>query len=218
MFGGRALLETLKARATPTSPCLSIPVGVPIEATLRPVSTAAGKLNVNDVRVLTEWRNRYVSSFLSEFQATEARTEKWLTTMVGPDPTRILFMLDDRYGQTIGYLGLAFINWKERTGEADAIVRGVKGAPGLMTKALKTLLCWADKQVGLSSLSVRVRSTNPALKFYLRLATETRRVSLRPVEELGIKRWIEDVSLSECSNQVVYLTFRRELYLGNIPP
>lgn len=185
----------------------SIPVGDPVEAVLRPVATA------NDVRVLTEWRNRYVRSFLTEFEATEERTKRWLAEVVEPDTTRKLFMLDDVHGRTIGYLGLAFIDWQERTGEADAIVRGVETQPGVMTKALLALLRYAHHDLGLTkALSVRVRSDNPAVNFYLKLGTETRRVPLRKIEEPGMKRWVEDESFTESSIELIFITFHRHLY------
>ena len=208
MSNGRELLQAFKEQ-----PGHSIRVGTG-EGILRPVPTSPARLNLSDVRVLTEWRNRYVKAFLTEFAATEERTAKWLTEVVGPDPTRILFMLDDVNGQTIGYLGLAFIDWNARTGEADAIVRGLDGAPGLMSKALLTLLRWAHEELGLTGgLNVRVRSDNPrAVEFYSRLGRETRRVPLREIKEPGLTRWIEDESLATSSAQLVYLTFHRHLY------
>lgn len=209
MPGGRELLVTLKANATASRPCLCIPAGLPVEAVLRPVATAPDKLNANDVRVLTEWRNRFVSSFLTEFAATEPRTQQWLTEVVGPDDTRILFMLDDARGATVGYLGLAFIDWEEQTGEADAIVRGAETAPGLMAQAMFTLLNWARGQLGLKSVRARVRSDNPALRFFLKFATETKRVPLRAIEEPGMIRWVEDETLVDATVSLVYITFNR---------
>lgn len=213
MSGGRELLLTLKANATANAPCLCIPVGFPVEAVLRPVATTAGRINADDVDVLTEWRNRFVSSFLTEFVATEARTEKWLTDVVGPDPARILFMLDDALGATVGYLGLAFIDWNELTGEADAIVRGAETAPGVMARAMFTLLDWAHGQLGLKSVGARVRSDNPALSFFLKFATETKRVPLRaieePHEEPSMIRWVEDHTLVNAPVSLVYITFKR---------
>lgn len=209
MSAGRELLLAVKANATASAPCLCIPVGLPVEAVLRPVATAPQKMNANDVRVLTEWRNRFVNSFLTEFTATEARTEQWLTEVVGPDPARILFMLDDARGKTVGYLGLAFIDWKERTGEADAIVRGGEAAPGVMARAMFTLLDWAHGQLGLKSVGARVRSDNPALRFFLKFATETKRVPLRAVEEPDTIRWVEDEKLVDAPVSLVYITFKQ---------
>ena len=209
MSSGRELLITLKANATANAPYLCIPVGLPVEAVLRPVATAAGRVDAGDVHVLTDWRNRFVSSFLTEFVATEPRTEQWLTEVVGPEPTRILFMLDDALGATVGYLGLAFIDWDNLTGEADAIVRGADTAPGVMARAMFTLLDWAREQLGLKSVGARVRSDNPALRFFLKFATETKRVPLRAVQEPDMIRWIQDETLVDAPISLVYITFTR---------
>lgn len=213
LYRGQELIQALNAGSTAGQPCLSIPVGSPVEAVLRPVCTIAGKLNGNDVRVLTEWRNRFVKSFLTEFEATEARTSEWLTEVIGPDPTRVLFMLDDARGQTVGYLGLAFIDWEQRTGEADAIVRGAETAPGVMAKALLTLLDWGYQQLELETLGARVRSDNPALRFFLKIGNEDKRVPLRRLDEPGMVRWVEDETLAGSSASLVYLTFDRKFGL-----
>lgn len=209
MCRGRELVRALKANSIADQPRLSIPVGS-YGAVLRPVSTTPGALNENDVRLLTEWRNRFVRSFLTEFVATEARTQAWLTETVGPDPTRILFMLDDARGQTVGYLGLAFIDWEQRTGELDAIVRGAELSHVLMARAVTTLLRWGYTELALEALNGRARSDNPALGFFRKLAKEVKRVPLRRTEKPGIVCWIEDETLSASSASLVYLTFNRD--------
>lgn len=209
-YAGQELIQALKANATMGQPCLSLPVGSPVEALLRPVSTAPGHLNENDVRVLTEWRNRFVKSFLTEFDATEARTAAWLTDVIGPDPTRILFMLDDAHGKTVGYLGLGFIDWQQGIGEADAIVRGAEVAPGVMAKAFFTLLGWGYEQLGLETIGARVRSDNPSLNFFLKVGRELKRVPLRRTEEPGMVRWSEDETLVTSPASLVYLIFDRK--------
>ena len=209
MPGPEELFHSLKANATTNGPYLCIPVGSPVAAVLRPVATTPGRLNANDVRVLTEWRNRYVGSFLTEFTATEAGTEKWLTGVVGPDPGRILFMLDTVRGETVGYLGLAFINWQKQIGEADAVARGVEEGRPLMAPAMATLLAWAHGQLGLKRIDGRVRSDNRALRFFLKFATENKRVPLRAVAEPGMIKWVEDETLVDAPLHLVYITFTR---------
>jgi len=193
---GRQLLREVKASAISRGPALSVPVGNPIEAILRPVATRSNATNPGDVRVLTEWRNRFVNAFLGEFEANEARTARWLTEQVASDDSRILFMLDDTTGRTLGYMGLAFIDWENLSGEADAIVRGLECAPGLMTRALRTLLSWAHAQLGLTTLGVRVRSDNSALEFYRKFGfAEVRRVPLRRTQNGNEVLWVEDESI-----------------------
>lgn len=168
----RELLCLLKHVPAGTSDALVIPVGKPVIAYLRPVNSGS-EINDEDVARLTAWRNRFVTAFLNEFEATESRTACWLRSTVAADDTRILFMCDDLSGCTFGYMGLAYIDWDNSYGEADAIVRG-ENAPrkGLMAEALLTLLRWANSHLGLQTLGVRVRSDNPALGFYIHLGFE----------------------------------------------
>ena len=77
-------------------------------------------------------------------------------------------MLDALDGTRLGHLGIGFIDWEGGYGEADAIVSGGASPPGLMKAALQTLLRWAETQLGLRRLAVRVRSDNPAVAFYAR--------------------------------------------------
>jgi RimJ/RimL family protein N-acetyltransferase len=207
---GRNLLAIIKATTRANAPSLSIPVGAPLEAILRPVSTRSDDLNPRDIRLLTEWRNRFVKSFLTEFEANDSRTAEWLKETVGPDDTRILFMVDEASGRTVGYMGLAFIDWEKHSGEADAIVRGEATSPGLMTNALLTLMDWARGQLGLETLCVRVRSDNRAVEFYRKLGfQEQRRVSLRRIDEGDFVRWVEDESLGAREPGLVHMVFAR---------
>lgn len=204
---GRDLIMALKGSAPPAGPALSIPVGRPPQAILRPVCTTEGSLNAADVRVLTEWRNRHVTSFLTEFEAVDATTARWLVNVVGPDEGRILFMMDDARGQTVGYVGLAFIDWEKGSGEADAIVRGADVALGVMAMSVFTLFDWARGQLGLKELNARVRSDNPALAFFLKMGKEVKRVPLRRSVEAGMVRWSEDESLPAGDPSLVYIQF-----------
>src|SRR3954469_15815153 len=92
---GRELLSAAKASASYPPPALCLPVGRPAVGLLRPVITRTGRIPYADLQALTEWRNRFVHAFLSEFTATEERTERWLVESVGSDDSRILFMVDD---------------------------------------------------------------------------------------------------------------------------
>lgn len=204
---GRELLVALKAAAKAYGPGLSLPIGRPLEAVLRPVATSKGELNPEDVRLLTEWRNRYVRSFLTEFQATEERTERWLTETIGADDTRILFMLDDANGRTVGHIGLAYIDWERGSAEFDSPVRGAEAGLWLMSEAIRTIMDWAEGQLGLPYFGGRARSDNRALKFFQHKfgALEVKRVPLRRIEEPGMIRWVEDPSLPPGEPSLVYI-------------
>lgn len=214
LLAGRDLLSSLKAVAGHWEPQFILPVDRPPKAFLRVVATRSDRLSSNDVKCLTEWRNRYVKSFLTEFVATEAQTRRWLTDIVGPTDSRILFMVDDLDGRTFGYMGLAFIDWERGFAEADAIVRGGPAESGVMTAALRTVLSWAQRGLGLSQLGVRVRSDNPALKFYLNLGfIEEGRVPLRRTNSLDKTIWVEDPALVIGNGNIslVYLRWPAEV-------
>ena len=192
--------ELLRARKVGTD---HLPVGNPPAAWLRPAGSDTG-----DVERLTAWRNKHVTAFLTEFEATEEKTAAWLVDTVKTDDTRILFMLDLEAGDTVGYLGLAFIDWEARRGEADAIVRGVEAPGGLMTAALLELLAWALGPLELEELGVRVRSDNPALAFYEKVGfRETHRVPLRREERPDMVAWVEDAAASEDKLSLVHMAW-----------
>jgi GNAT superfamily N-acetyltransferase len=176
------------------------------------VSTREGRLNPADIQVLTDWRNRFVQAFLTEFQAAPERTARWLVGVVGPKENKILFMADDPEGRTWGYMGLDYIDWDRSYGEADAIVRGGEAARGTTKLALRTLLAWSKGQLGLSELGVRVRSDNTAVDFYRKVGfVEVARVPLRRVEEPGMVRWIEDASLTDAQVHLLHMSWKTDL-------
>lgn len=206
---GQKLLVAIKETAGLNGPQLVIPVGRPPIAFLRPTPTKKELLNEKDVQVLTEWRNRFVHSFLTEFEATESRTARWLSEVVGPNEQKILFMVDDLNGVTFGYMGLDYINWVKKYGEADAVVRGRESAHGTMKFALQTMLSWARGTLGLHELYVRVRSDNTALKFYQKAGFhEVRRVPLKRVKEPDMIRYVEDESLQDAKVYLVYMRWQ----------
>lgn len=204
---GSRLLQAVKESTSNEGPTLSLQVGCPVEAILRPVATQESAVNASDIQLLTSWRNRFVRSFLTEFEATEERTRQWLVRTVGPDNSRILFMLDEALsGQSVGYMGLAFIDWTEGYGEADAIVRGKEMAPGLMTRAMRTMFLWATNQLGLHRIGVRVRSDNTALEFYQKFGfQELHRVSLRKTWRDGMVQWTEDSNCPSSQPSLVHM-------------
>lgn len=210
--GGRELLSRLKASTGVGGPVLSLPIGPPVVGILRPCATRPGCLDENDVRALTHWRNRFASAFLHEFEADESRTARWLTEVVGPADNRILFMVDDPDGRTFGYMGLGFVDWDVGFGEADAVVRGAEAPRGAMTQALHTLLAWAQGQLGLRRLGVRVRSDNTALDFYRKVGfSEVLRVPLRAVEAFdGARQWIEDPTYPDRELSLVHMVLSEQ--------
>jgi len=207
MAEGRALLRALKRAAGGADPAPCLPVGNPVLALLRPVGVRRERIHPADVTALTEWRNRFPQSFLTEFEATEARTRAWLTGTVAEDDGKILFMADTLDRRAFGYLGLDAIDWDRGTGEADAVVRGGEAPAGAMALGLTALLRWARGTLGLQDLTVRMLADNPALAFYVRTGfVEEHRVPLRREERgPGEVAWVEDASLTTPQRSLVHL-------------
>jgi len=207
---GKELLAVLKGAAGGPRLQLTIPVGRPVQALMRPIATRRDALNPSDLRCLTEWRNQFLASFLTEFEATTERTARWLAEHVDPHPGKILFMVEDLTRQSFAYVGLDQIDWDSGFGEADAIVRGGPAPKGSMTLVLQTLLAWAHTALGLESLAVRVRSNNSAVQFYEKCGfVEARRVPLRRIEEPGMIRYVEDPAAREAHGfELVHLDYR----------
>jgi RimJ/RimL family protein N-acetyltransferase len=205
---GKRLLAALKAAAGAPGPNLLLPIGRPPIGTLRPLACRPDRLDPADVRRISEWRNKFVTHFMTEFQANDERTARWLTDFVGPSDRKILFMVDLPDGQTIGQIGIDFIDWETGYGEADAIIRGGEAPKGLMKDALRTALSWSIAQLGLSSLGVRVRSDNSALEFYRKVGfVEQKRVPMRRTEEPGMIRWTEEPGYKDASASLVYMRY-----------
>lgn len=197
-----AIKQSARAECTP----LVLPVGMPLRAVLRPIPTRPDGLDPVDVRLLTEWRNKYVKSFLTEFVATEERTAKWLTKSVHENPGKMLLMVETPAGDRVGHVGLGFIDWATGYGEADAIVNGGQSPRGLMKESLLTTMRWAKDVLGLRTLAVRVRSDNSALEFYRKVGfQEVTRVPIVASAVAGGLNWEEDPSAKGASASLVHM-------------
>jgi RimJ/RimL family protein N-acetyltransferase len=201
----------MKRSARADGPGVCVPVGKPLVGILRPVAVMTDQIRQSDLKILTDARNRHVRSFLTEFVASEDRTRHWLIKSVGPNDSKILFMCEDSSGTIIGYMGLDCIDWRRGWGEADAVVRVVPDNSGFMTLSLRTLMKWAESQLGLKRLLVRVRSDNPAIHFYERAGfQEYQRVPLVKYVEPGLVRWAESEDAVESDTSLVHLHWRDE--------
>ena len=187
-------------------PSLSLVVHHPAFAILRPVATEPDRIDMADVERLTIWRNKHQRSFLTEFEATSMRTREWLVSQVRTNSSKILFMVDDTQGRTIGYMGLDCINWSAGYGEADAIVRGTDAPRGFMRSALIGLLSWARQCLCLNEIGVRVLSDNPAVRFYEGIGFRTQHsvpLRMKPME--NGRCWFEDPSYGQAQRHLLHM-------------
>jgi perosamine synthetase len=120
---------------------------------------------------LTRWRNENVTAYPSRFTATPISTKAWLRDRVLGVPDRMLFLVVNRFGRTVGHMGFASAINNDCSLEMDNIVRGVKtGDPGIMLAGMNTLIDWAEEKLGPREIYLRVFEDNThAIAFYKKL-------------------------------------------------
>jgi perosamine synthetase len=122
--------------------------------------------NVSFLEKMTTWRSENQHAYIGRFQPTADKTRSWLNTMVLQNRSRLLFLVADREGCLIGHMGLA-VNSENGTIEIDNVVRGEHQSPGLMKYALRALEEFAESEITLEKLALRVlASNNKAVRFY----------------------------------------------------
>jgi len=145
----------------PESDAYSIPILTEQRATIGSLlaidSQRAG--DPSTAELLTRWRQQSMQFFLTQFQATAQRTAHWLTEIVLPDHTRLLFLVLDETAQPRGTLGVCGIG-PDRA-EIDNVNRGEQGGHRrLMYFALAALIDWLYRELGLQEIFLRVLSYN----------------------------------------------------------
>jgi perosamine synthetase len=131
-------------------------------------------LHVDDealIADLTRWRNEHVAVYPSQFVATPTSTRGWLRDRVLAVPDRMLFLVVNKFGRIVGHLGFASALNDDCSLEMDNIVRGVKSCdPGIMTRAMETLIDWGQEKLGPREIYLRVFENNThAISFYEKL-------------------------------------------------
>lgn len=161
---------------------------------------------------LSEWRNRFVTSYPTQFVATLESTRAWLKDRLLAVPDRILFLVVDSKGDVIGHAGFNGCNNDDALMELDNIVRGVDQAePRIMSNAIGCLMQWARTTLNVEGFFLRVFDDNEhAIAFYARngFATEAKIPLKKSVEE-------QVVSYAECgSTEAADAYFLRMAFTG----
>lgn len=203
---GQRLFSAIKETSLAGQAGLALVVRKPVAAIVRPIATVPGHIDQLDAELLTQWRNRHVKSFLTEFVSTKERTEGWLAGAVHSNPGKMLFMIETLNGERLGHVGLGFINWETGYGEADAIVSGGNSPPGLMKASLLALMRWSRDALGLKKLVVRVRSDNPAVEFYRKVGfVEFTRIPIVATPGPSGVDWAEDPRAQNATAYLVHM-------------
>lgn len=142
---------------------------------------------------LTQWRNRFVHVYPTQFLATLESTRAWLRDRLLAVEDRMLFLVVDKQGTVVGHMGFNSCFNDEAQMELDNIVRGVDGVErGIMANALLTLTEWARKTINVEGFFLRVFADNAkAIDFYRSLGfvvDET--IPLTKVEQEGLVSYV----------------------------
>ncbi|AXK39028.1 bifunctional GNAT family N-acetyltransferase/PLP-dependent aspartate aminotransferase family protein [Crenobacter cavernae] len=129
---------------------------------------AAHKNDLALIRKLTAWRNENVHVYPTQFVATEESTRAWLDSRLLAVEDRMLFLVTDAQGKTLGHIGFNGCHNEEMLFEIDNVVRGVGAeAKGIFSTAINALIEWARKTINVEGFYLRVMADNEhAIDFY----------------------------------------------------
>jgi len=125
---------------------------------LRPIDS---KLSNDEVIIssLARWRQIFMHYFLTQFEATNERTRKWLSNVVIKDNTRILFLIMDGINRAVGNLGIC--NISRDSAEIDNLIRGEGGGdPKLVFFSEVSLIYWIYNTFSINNIYLHVFSNN----------------------------------------------------------
>ncbi len=108
---------------------------------------------------LTDWRNKNMGMFLTQFVATPERTKNWLENVVFKSQSQLLFLIyeaDDLVGQ-VGFKDLTF-----QDGIVDGGMRGNSSInPKILTYAHKSMIRWLFENAKIACLYGWLIADNP---------------------------------------------------------
>jgi len=111
------------------------------------------------VTCMVDWRNKFGSFFITQFNATQARTEKWLKEVIIPDKTRAMYLIEDNAGNWFGHVGVKHLN--TNCPELDNMIRGRSGMnPQAMLLAEVALLSAIFENASVNAVCLEVFSRN----------------------------------------------------------
>jgi len=151
-----------------TSSTLSIPVYDENEVCIGRLMLLKDKDVNNEFYIdsLTNWREKFMKYFLTQFEASINRTRAWLIKTVIPSNNRLLFLIFDENNRLVGNIGLA--NIEDNKCELDNLIRGERGGhPRLIYYSEIALLKWIFFEKSLNFVNLHVFSNNlPTLKLH----------------------------------------------------
>jgi perosamine synthetase len=163
-------------------------IPIPGYGFLVPVSKAH-EANSELLEKLTDWRNKNVNVYPTQFVATVESTKAWLKDRLLAVDDRMLFLIVDNQGKVAGHVGFNGCNNDDCFFEIDNVVRGEQAAAkGIISAGMFALMEWARKTLNVNGFFLRVMDDNPhAIEFYKRNGfVEDCRIPLCREEKTGV--------------------------------
>jgi RimJ/RimL family protein N-acetyltransferase len=158
---------------------------------LKPVVDSKVRDNSEIVKFITKLRKYYKDKFLTQFEATEERTKKWLDAQIRERNDKILFMIETNDKKMVGHMGVIFFEEGNSTCELDNIAKDKDCLmPRIMTFATKALIDWLRDFLKMEKIKLRVFSDNlKAQELYFRCGfSKTQEIGLKKeLTEDGVK-------------------------------
>jgi len=125
---------------------------------LAPIGTMLAKDNLL-AEDLTQWRRANANMFLSSFDLSAARTQRWLNETVITDDSKLLFLVTDAQGRRLGQYGLRDIG--PDSAELDNGIRGEAGGhPHLFFYVELAVMSFCFGQLNVKRVITRAFSDN----------------------------------------------------------
>lgn len=137
---------------------------------LRPVIADFETAMPDCVALFSSWRAENPSLSPARFPITCDRTRNWLQKLVIDNDNRIVFMVQSVNGVYVGHIGLAAFDDAHSAAEIDSVLKGTKtGYPRMMEYALRALVDWGKRALGLCHITLEVLWDNQhAIEYYKR--------------------------------------------------
>lgn len=137
---------------------------------LAPV-TSRHLLDNSVISLFSNWRDEHQYAYPTRFEITDEGTARWLEAAVISNPNRILFLILNQALMPVGHIGLLKKSGDDFSVEVDNVLRGEKSdTPGMMTASMGALETWAEKELSIDKIDLRVLKSNKhAINFYEKL-------------------------------------------------
>lgn len=179
---------------------------------LRPITEDFESSTPTLVHDLGVWRGNSATAATGTFEITDERTKRWVEKLILNNDKRILFIVTDINNNFIGQVGLADINEAMKCADLDAILRGKEDYPGIMGKAIETLMNWGITELGIEDYYLDCFNDNThAIKFYENHSfVEVGRIALKMVHYENEDKWEIDKSIDPINAERCYVRMKRK--------